>query len=311
MRKQTALLTMALVLCLLPLSYVTAGTFPEKPLTIVCWSSAGSGHDLMARMIAKVGEKYLGQPMGALNKTGGKGKIAMAYVMDKPADGYTIMTNTRSMTEDLTDPNGDITIDNFNYISRVVIDPFLVLVNKDSQFNTMDDLVAYAKANPQKVKMGGYSVQSVDQKLVNKIMKQTGTEFTYVPYKGGMEPVVAVLGGHVDVAVANPSEMLANYETGNVKVLATCSNKRFAPFDDVPTLKEQGIDVVEEHWRGVMASKDVPMEIIQTLDQAIKKTIDDPEFQAFLKSSSMYEGYLSSEEFSALVKQQTEENMAK
>ena len=173
----------------------------------------------------------------------------------------------------------------------------------------MQDLVDFAQKNPKQLKIGGYSVQSVDQKLVNKIMKATGIELNYIPYKGGMEPVVAVLGGHVDVAVANPSEMIANFKADKVKVLAVASEERFSPFDDSPTLKELGIDVSEEHWRGVMASKDVPMEIVAALDKAIQQTVQDPEFQEFLKSSNMYDGYIPHDNFRELVITQTAENM--
>lgn len=289
-------------------SPIFAADYPKKPITIICWSSAGSGHDLMARMLAKVGEKYLGQPIAVINKKGGKGKIAMNYVLNKRPDGYTIMTNTRSMTERLTDPTAKLNANRFHYISRAVIDPYVIVVQKDSQFNTIEDLINYAKNNPNGVKIGGYSVQSVDQNLVNKIMGHAGIKFNYIPYKGGMEPVVAVLGGHIDVAVANPSEMMANYQTGNLKVLATASSKRFAPFDSVPTLKEAGVDVVEEHWRGLMASKEVSPEIIAILDKAFEKTINDPEFVAFLEKSNMYNGYLPPSEFKNLVITQTTEN---
>ncbi len=311
MRKSALVLTVALMALVLIASSTTAGSYPEKPISLICWSSAGSGHDLMARMVAKVGEKYLGQPIAVLNKKGGKGKVAMSYVLNKKPDGYTIMTNTRSMTERLCDPSAPINVDSFHYVCRVVIDPFVVLVNKDSQFNTLQELIAYAKKHPHKLKIGGYSVQSVDQMLVNKIMKATGIQMNYVPYKGGMEPVVAVLGGHIDVAVANPSEMIANYESGNVKVLATCSEKRFAPFTEVPTLKEVGIDVTEEHWRGIMASAEVPMDIITVLDEAIRKTIKDPEFQQFLKKANMYDGYMPHDKFRELVVSQTEESCKK
>jgi tripartite-type tricarboxylate transporter receptor subunit TctC len=218
------------------------------------------------------------------------------------------MTNTRSMTERLIDPKADLNVNSFNYVCRVVIDPFVIIVQKDSPFDSIQDLITHAKKHPGKIKMGGYSVQSVDQKLVNKFSRSAGIKFSYIPYKGGMEPVVAVLGGHIDVAVANPSEMIANFEAGKVKVLATCSEERFPPFEASPTLKEAGIDVVEEHWRGIMASAEVPMEIIETLDDAIAKTIKDPEFKHFLKSSNMYDGYLPHDVFKQLVIEQTNEN---
>lgn len=193
--------------------------YPKKPITLVCWSSAGSGHDLMARYIAKLGEKHLGQPITVVNKKGGKGKVAMSYVLNQKADGHVIMTNTRSMTQRLKKTGSSISIDNFKYISRVVKDPFVIAVAKDSPFNTLEDLVTYAKANPNKIKIGGYSTNSVDEGLKNDLNQQAGINLKYIPYKGGKEPVVAVLGGHIDVAIANPSEMIATMTLANLRCL--------------------------------------------------------------------------------------------
>ena len=223
-----------LLLTTLLFSGFAFAAYPDKPITLVCWSSAGSGHDLMARVIAKVGEKYIGQPIVVVNKSGGSGKVAMNYVLNTKPDGYTLMTNTRSMTTALAGSKG-LTVDSFKYIGRVVKDPFLILVGKDSKLNNMADLIAHAKANPGKVSIGGYSTKSVDESLVKDIESAAGIKLNYVPYKGGQEPVVAVLGGHIEVAVANPSEMLANFKAGSLKVLALASEDRFEPFLDTPT----------------------------------------------------------------------------
>ncbi|MBY5945036.1 Bug family tripartite tricarboxylate transporter substrate binding protein [Photobacterium rosenbergii] len=287
------------------LSTSALAAYPEKPITLVCWSSAGSGHDLMARYIAKLGEKHLGQPITVVNKKGGKGKVAMSYVLNQKADGHVIMTNTRSMTQRLKKTGSSISIDNFKYISRVVKDPFVIAVAKDSPFNTLEELVTYAKANPNKIKIGGYSTNSVDEGLKNDLNQQAGINLKYIPYKGGKEPVVAVLGGHIDVAIANPSEMIANYDAGKLKVLAVASEERFAPFEQSPTLKEAGYNVVTEHWRGVMASNEVPNDVVEKLNDMIKKVVQEPEFKQFLASSKMYDGYLESEMFANLVVEQT------
>ncbi|MEX2352908.1 MAG: tripartite tricarboxylate transporter substrate binding protein, partial [Gammaproteobacteria bacterium] len=225
--------------------------YPEKPITIICWSSAGSSHDLMARMIARISEQYLGQPMVVVNKEGGSGKVAMSYVLSQRPDGHVIMTNTRSMTELFPDPAGRLAIDDFKYVSRMVRDPFVFLVREDSPFNSIEDLLNHAKQNPGRVTLGGYSIKSVDEALVNDLEAAAGVEFNYIPYRGGSEPVVAVLGGHIVAAVANPGEMIANHEAGRLKVLALASESRFSPFDTVPTLTESGYPVVSEHWRGV------------------------------------------------------------
>ena len=287
------------------LSGPVSAEYPEKTITLICWSSAGSGHDLMARMIAKVGEEFLGQPIVVVNKEGGSGQVAMSYVLNQRPDGYVIMTNTRSMTELFPDPNGRLSIDDFKYVSRMVRDPFVLLVRDDSPFRTVEDLVAHAKANPGKITLGGFSIKSVDESLVRDFESEAGIQLNYIPYRGGSEPVVAVLGGHIDAAVANPSEMITNYEAGKLRVLALATQDRFSPFDDVPTFSEKGYEVVTEHWRGVMASKDVPDEIINRLDAALAKVVEHPEFMQFMSNANMYNGYMSTDAFARLVKSQT------
>ena len=284
---------------------VALADYPKKPVTLVCWSSAGSGHDLMARMIAKVGEKYLGQPIVVVNKQGGSGRVAMSYVLNQRPDGHVLMTNTRSMTLRFREPNARVTVDDFAYISRVVSAPFVIVVNKDSPFKSIDDLFEFARANPGKVNIGGYSIKSVDESLAGEIEAAVGIDLNYVPYRGGKEPVVAVLGGHIDVAIANPSEMITNYEAGNLRALALATEERFSPFDDVPTLTELGYPVAPDYWRGVMASKDVPDEVVDKWDDVLKQVVADPEFIEFLENANMYNGYLPSNAFTKLVREQT------
>lgn len=279
--------------------------WPEKAITLICWSSAGSSHDLMARIVAKVAEEYLGQPIAVVNKEGGGGKVAMSYVLNQKPDGYTIMSNTRSMTELFPDPAGRMTIDDFRYVSRMVRDPFVITVRTDSPFKTIDDLIAKAKANPGKVTMGGFSVKSVDEGLVMDFEKAAGIDLNYIPYKGGSEPVVAVLGGHIEAVVSNPGEVNANYKAGKLRVLALATEERFAPYTAVPTLKEKGYPIVTEHWRGIMVDKDVPDEVVKKLDAAMVKVTEHPDFARFLSNTNMYPGYMPGEEFAKLVHEQT------
>lgn len=279
--------------------------YPEKPVTLICWSSAGSGHDLMARMIAKVGEKYLGEPIVVVNKQGGSGKVAMSYVLNQKPDGHVLMTNTRSMILRFREANARVSVDDFRYIGRVVRDPFVITVNEDSPFKTIDELIEHARANPNEVNIGGYSTRSVDESLAEAIEAAAGIELNYIPYRGGKEPVIAVLGGHIDVAIANPSEMITNYKAGNLRALALATEERFSPFEDVPTLTERGYAVAPEYWRGVMAAKDVPDAVVDKWDEVLEQVVADPEFKEFLENANMYNGYMPSEEFAELVRRQT------
>lgn len=279
--------------------------YPEKPVTLICWSSAGSGHDLMARMIAKVGEKYLGEPIVVVNKQGGSGKVAMSYVLNQKPDGHVLMTNTRSMILRFREANARVFVDDFRYIGRVVRDPFVITVNEDSPFKTIDELIEHARANPNEVNIGGYSTRSVDESLAEAIEAAAGIELNYIPYRGGKEPVIAVLGGHIDVAIANPSEMITNYKAGNLRALALATEERFSPFEDVPTLTERGYAVAPEYWRGIMAAKDVPDAVVDKWDEVLEQVVADPEFKEFLDNANMYNGYMPSEEFAELVRRQT------
>lgn len=304
--KMKALLASVAILLVSTVTTVQAA-YPEKPITLICWSSAGSSHDLMARVVAKISQEFLGQPVVVVNKEGGSGKVAMSYVLDQKPDGYTIMSNTRSMTELFPDTAGKLSIDDFKYVSRLVRDPFVVTVRQDSPFKTLEALIAHAKANPGKVTMGGFSVKSVDESLVKDFEAAAGIKFNYIPYKGGSEPVVAVLGGHIDAVVSNPGEVNANFKAGKLRVLALATETRFPPFEDVPTLKEKGYPIVTEHWRGLMVSNDVPDAIVARLNDAMIKVVAHPEFAQFLQNTNMYNGYMPGAEFVKLVKQQTGE----
>ena len=133
---------------------------------------------------------------------------------------------------------------------------------RTSPFRTIDELFEHARSHPSEINIGGYSIKSVDESLVREVEAAAGIELNYIPYRGGKEPVVAVLGGHIDAAIANPSEMITNYEAGNLRALAVATEKRFAPFEEVPTLTERGYAVVPDYWRGIMAAKDVPDTVV-------------------------------------------------
>jgi len=114
-----------------------------------------------------------------------------------------------------------------------------------------------------------------------------------------------VLGGHIDVAIANPSEMIANYKAGKLRVLGLATPERFSPFDDVPTFVEKGYSVVTEHWRGVMAAKNVSDEVVAKWNEVLAKVVVHPEFEQFMSNANMYNGYLPGDAFADLVIQQT------
>ena len=118
---------------------------------------------------------------------------------------------------------------------------------------------------------------------------------------------MAVLGGHIESVVSNPGEVNSHFQAGKLRVLALATESRFAPYEDVPTLKEKGYPIVTEHWRGIMVDKDVSEEVIAKLNEAMMKVTEHPEFAQFLKNTNMYQGYMPEADFTKLVQEQTGE----
>ncbi len=196
-----------------------AGKYPEKPITFVIQSSAGGGSDIFARTLAAAVEKdkLLPQPIVVENKPGGSGAIAYAYVAGKKKDPYYILTATPSF---LTTPLMGLTpvgLKDFTPIANFAFDQFMLMVNVNSKYKSVSEIVAEAKANPKKVTIGGTQFGGSDSMAIYQIEKAAGIKFNYIVFNGGGEVNAALLGGHVDMASSNPGEALELYKAGKVR----------------------------------------------------------------------------------------------
>ena len=229
-----------------------AGNYPEKPITLIVQSSAGGGSDIFARTLAAAiqKEKLLPQPIVVENKPGGSGGIAYAYVAGKKKDPYYILTATPSF---LTTPLLGMTpvgLKDFTPIANFAFDEFMLMVGVGSKFKSLNEIVAYAKANPKKITIGGTQFGGSDSIAIYPIEKAAGVQFNYIVFNSGGEVNAALLGGHVDMASTNPGEALELYKAGKVKILGVLSEKRLAVAPEIPTMKEQGINALFVQNRG-------------------------------------------------------------
>ncbi|MDN5347554.1 MAG: hypothetical protein PWP65_1118 [Clostridia bacterium] len=283
-----------------------ADDFPTKPIQILCASKAGSPVDVMARTLAKHAEKYLGQPITVVQKTGGSTANQQAAMLAAPADGYTLGTVTPSAIGAWnTNLKGQFSMDQYDFIVRVQADPYVVVVNANSPFKTLKDMVEWAKQNPGKLKAGGFgSTGSGHNVAFNLLAKAANMPFTWMPFDGGSEAVAAVLGGHIDVCNTNPGNVLQHVQAGKLRVLGVMYDERLDALPDVPTYKEAGYDVDTSwiQWRGIFAKKGIPKERIDKLADAFLKAIKEPEFQKYLKDTNQLDGSMGPEEFTAAAK---------
>ncbi len=281
--------------------------FPTKPVTLIVPVGAGGSHDLTARAVTSVAATYLGQPIIVQLKPGGGGAIGSEMVAKAAPDGYTLLfggpgwSTTYPAVEGRSRGPDDLTA-----VCRINYGPTIIVARPDLPFKNLKEMVEYAKANPDKLvfaNTGPWGQADLSWKL---IVRQTGIKTKSVPYDGGGPGILAVLGGHADMNGALLSALISHIKAGKLRALAVLDNKREKALPDVPTAKEQGVDVVNLMWRGVLAPKGTPRPMIDKLAQAFKKMTEDKSVIAMINQMGDEIYYLGPDEFGKLWREEYE-----
>ena len=251
---------------------------------------------MSARIAAKYIEKYIGQRIVVKNIPGAATTVASRKVLDSKPDGYTLLVNHLTMLTAYHTGTGDFTWDSFTPICQVNRFIEAVVVHGDSKWKTIRDLIKDAKARPGEI-LWGLNVGAGLHFCYAEFTTPTGTEFRIVPGGGDHEQTTKLLGRHIDVST--PCEMVAKpyIETGELRCLGIMSDKRSLLLPNVPTLKEQGIDVTFMFEPGLYGPPDLPDYVVEKVSQAVKKALDDPECKRDLLKIGMYPAYLAQNEF--------------
>lgn len=287
-----------------------AQQYPTRPITMLCWSAAGSPVDLYARIMAKLLAAELRQNVVVENRTGGSGIIMVNALVKAPADGYTIAANTLTLATLFSEPNVTFKPVDLQMIARSQIDPFGLIVHTSTPFRTIDELVAFARRKPGYINIGGPFAMSAHRVAWEVFSEITKISTTWIPYPGGGPALIAIAGGHVDAAHTNPGNVKPMIAAGKVRVLAVSSDKRLEDFPDVPTYKERGWDVVRYQWRGIMARAGTPKPVADRLSAVIKQVQQTPEWKAYLKQVTQLDGFQGPDEFRAQLLKDMQETEA-
>jgi len=283
--------------------------FPTKPITIIVPFSAGGGTDLVARNIAEVAGDFLGQSIVIQNLTGGTGMVGAAAAINAEPDGYTWVLGTVgmvSMPELGTAPKG-VTWEELRPIYLFNSDPSCVSVPANSSFKTIDDLIEFARANPETIKIGNGGAGGSFHLTALSIEIEAGVKVLHIPYSGGTnDAVIATVGEHVDAVVSTPAEVDAQVKAGTIRILAMASDNRVKAYPDVPTLKESNIMVSLGTWRGVMVPKTTPDYICDIIEDACEKVSKDERFLNFMNTGNYGIDLRDSEGFQAMLLEQKE-----
>ncbi|MES2715998.1 MAG: tripartite tricarboxylate transporter substrate-binding protein [Pseudomonadota bacterium] len=256
-----------------------AQAYPSKAITLVVPFAAGGPTDIVARSLAGVMSKSLGQTVVVENKVGAGGTLAAAHVMRANADGYTLLIHHNGMATAPAlyrklpyNPQAD-----FEHVSQVIDVPMTLLGRKDLPANTFPELLAYLKAQGNKINLAHAGLGAVSH-LCGMVFRQAvGVDLTTVPYSGTGPAFQALLGGQVDVLCDQTTQTMPHIKAGTVKFFGVTTANRIKVLPDAPTLAEQGLkgfDVVV--WHGIYAPKGTPKDATEKFAAALRAALKDP-----------------------------------
>src|SRR5258706_9655218 len=261
-----------------------AAAYPEGPITMFIAYSPGGGTDLVARALTPYLEKYLGggARIVIVNRAGAGGEIGFSAIANAPADGYTIgFVNTPPLMTIPIERKAQFTPQSFEYLGNIVDDPCNFSVHTDTPVRNLQELAAYAKANPGKLTVGSTGIGSDDHLLMLMFERRAGVEMTHLPVKGSADVRGALLSKQIDVAAMNVAEPLQYIRGGApIRNLGQFSPARTNLAPDLPTGREQGYDFELSSLRGLAAPKGLPADVREQLVKAVATAAADPEFQA-------------------------------
>jgi tripartite-type tricarboxylate transporter receptor subunit TctC len=256
------------------------GAWPGKPVTLVVPFAAGGPTDVVARTLAASMTKSLGQTVVVENKLGAGGNVAAAYVTKAPADGYTFFIHHNGMATSTAlyrKLSYDATKD-FEYVSQAVEVPMTLLARKDFPANNLQEMVAYIKANKEKINLATAGLGAVSQLCGMMFQRAMGVQLTEVPFQGTAPAMNALLGGQVDVMCDQTTQTVPQIKAGNVKLYGVTTKKRVKVLPQAPTLHEQGLkDFEVVVWHGIYAPKGTPRAIVERMNQAVRAALKDPD----------------------------------
>jgi tripartite-type tricarboxylate transporter receptor subunit TctC len=220
--------------------------------------------------------------MNVVNRPGAAGSVAVAEMARSAPDGYTIITTPHSALV-IAPQQQDLaykTPDDYDPVLNLVAYYPMIAVRGDSEYKTIQDLVADAKANPGKIRVGSPGEGTSSHLNLEELMYRAGVKMIHVPFQGWAQSSPALLGGHIEAVVAQPGELKGQVEGKRMRVLVNFRPQRLPSFPDVPTAKELGWDVANGVWYLLLAPKGTPAPVIRYLHDAAKAAIDDPKFAA-------------------------------
>jgi len=301
MKSRSRTLIIGLVLAAAAFPAHSQGFTPSKPIEFYTHTGPGGGGDVFARAISAAmdKEKLLPVRMQVINKTGGGGATAMAFLVnEKKGDTHTIAVYTGLwITNPLMRKEAKVTLKDMTPLVGLVREPAMIVVKSDAPYKTLKDFIDAAKQKPGQLKQSAGSIGARDWVLRQLLMTNTGANWAYISFPGGGERIAALLGGHVDMMLVEPQEAGEHIRAGNMRVIAQVTDTRLAAFPDIPTIKESGFDIPNvPQVRGVVGPPGIPPEVVAYYEDLFARFIKTPSWQKYLQDNLFEDGFMRSAE---------------
>ena len=291
------------------LAVVAEAWQPNRPVEFVVPAGSGGGADQMARFISPLIAKYklCPTPWVVINKSGGAGAEGFMYVKGKQKDpNMVIITLSNLFTTPLA-TGVPFSWKDLTPLARLALDYFVLWVNAEAPYKTAKEYLDAVKKEPGKFMMGGTGTAQEDQIITIMMEQAFGVKFTYVPFKGGGDVAVELVGKHTNSSVNNPAEAVSHWKAGRLKPLATIDTARIAlpEWDKIPTMKEAtGVDMSYMMLRGIFGAPGITKEQQDFYVDCLKKATETPEWKKYISDMGLKGAFLSGPDYAKWVGEQ-------
>jgi tripartite-type tricarboxylate transporter receptor subunit TctC len=255
-----------------------ADRYPEKPIKIIVPFAPGGSVDVLARVVGQKMQEHWGQPVIIESRPGGSTLIGTTAAAKSPADGYTLIVSVSNHTTNpaMREKMPYDTLKDFQPISLMARTPIVAYANPAFPANNLKELVAFAKSKPGTIFFGSAGTGSMTHLTAELLKIGTGIDMQHVMYRGGTPALTDTVAGHIPMTFATVGQALPQYRAKQVKPLGISSEKRYPSVPEIPTFKEQGIDIVATEWYGMLAPAGTPPAIVARLNTEIRRIVALP-----------------------------------
>jgi len=261
----------------------------------------------MARKVASISSKYSRVPFVIKNRTGTQGLIAMQYVLDSKADGYTLLGVTKSFLSTVIVNKSKVTMSDFTFVANMVSDPEAIIANEKRNFHSLSDVIEDAKSSDKPQVWIGPGTGSRDNLMAMKCAEVMDIDIKWIDYKSGPQSILAMLRDEGAVYVGNPADIQGK---SGLNIISIASENRLKALPGIPTFKEQGFDIDESMWRGFAFKKGVPEVAVDYVTEILQKVVNDPEWQEYCNETFVFSDFEKHKKFTERIGRETAETIS-